>query len=230
MTYENINSMAISFDLNEQIYYNRTVAIVKPPNMCAQFNTLNLTQLCLKFYKLDARNGSFSGSVDLIVKLTDDDNFENSTELSHIKLGSFRFGNGTSFYEKNLMKIYLNRKNLNTGGSAFVQNKTSTNGNLSSLDQFYESYDSFINKLNYFPLPKFSFNFQPDRLVDNLYQSLFSSRMLKKLSPNFNNNDTLSSNALPTPSIESREADFQQKRGYYRVQQNYNLDDDLEHS
>lgn len=217
MTYESINFMEITFDLDDHIYYNSSIAIVKPPDMCAQFNTLNSTKLCLKFYKLDARNGSLSGFVDLLVKFADDD-----TELSRIKLGSFRFGNGTSFYEKNLMKIYLNRKNLNAA------NNRSSNVT-SSLDQFYQSYDSFINKLNYFPLPKFSFNFQPDKLVDNLYHSLFASRMLKKLGGGGRKNETPVAALSPvTPSIESREADFLEKRGYYRVQ--HEQDQDQDHS
>lgn len=217
MTYEGAENqyrMNIKFDLNERIYYNNSISMVKQPEeMCAQYNSLNSTKLCLKFYRLDARNRSLSGSADLIVKETAAD-----TELSRIKLGTFRFGNGTQYYEKNLMKIYLNRNK-----TPYDIGHMSNRSNMSSLEQFYESYDNFINKLNYFPLPKFSFNFQPDRLIDNLYNSLFSSRMIKKKS-----NETVSSSLSSsssggssidyvTPSMESREADFNEKRGYYRV-------------
>lgn len=200
MTYENLYQLSVRFDLNERIFYNNTISIVKQPEeMCASYNTLNTTKLCLKFYRLDARNHSLAGSVDLIVK----DTMEN-TNMSRIKLGSFRFGNGTQYYEKNLMKIYLNRKPLESAAA----NRTNASS-FSSLDHFYESYDNFINKLNYFPLPKFSFNFQPDRLIDNLYNSLFTARILKKQKNNTNEN--------VTPSMESREADFNEKRGYYRI-------------
>lgn len=217
MTYESNEipyQMRMNLDLNERICYNNTISIVKQPKeMCAAYNTLNTTKLCIKFYRLDARNHSLAGSVDLIVKestpLGGGD--ANDTEISRIKLGSFRFGNGSQFYEKNLMKVYLNRRQY-VGGDGGLNRS-----NMSSLDQFYESYDNFINKLNYFPLPKFSFNFQPDRLIDNLYNSLFSSRMIKNKKNRNESSSTSFFGVHSTPSMESREADFNEKRGYYRI-------------
>lgn len=211
MTYENLDRMIITFDLNERIFYNNTISIVKQPtDMCMQYTSLNTTQLCLKFYRLDARNRSLSGSADLLVKETGD-----NTELSRIKLGSFRFGNGSQYYEKNLMKVYLNRKPY----SSVAENRT----NMSSLDQFYESYENFINKLTYFPLPKFSFNFQPDRLIDNLYNSLFASRMIKGK----RNDSSILASSLSSPLNKKNylrkdshdDDDFFGKKGYYRVNQ-----------
>lgn len=166
MTYYSIDNIQLTFDLDQRVYYENSISIVNPPDLCVGV-PFDLAKLCIKFYKLDARNKTLSGSVDVIIKL-------DGIELKRIKLGSFRFGNG-SFFEKNLMKVYESKKKINK-----TENE-SANG--SSFDQFYQSYDNFINKLNYFPLPKFSFNFQPDRLVDNLYNSLFSGRTYRKKSP-----------------------------------------------
>jgi hypothetical protein len=166
--------MDVMLDLNEQVYYNDSVSVVKLPDMCADV-PFDSARVCLKFYELDARNESLRGSADLLVKRDD-------IELRRIKLGSFRFRNGSSFFEKNLMKIYLNKKAAMNVSSRVDANGNSSN--MSSLDQFYQSYDNFINKLTYFPLPKFSFNFQPDRLVNNLYNSLVYGRSGRKKARN----------------------------------------------
>ena len=77
---------------------------MNPPDLCFPTN-IPLADLCLKFYQLDARNKSLSGSVDLIAKF-------DGKQIARIKLGSFHFGNKTFYEEHNIMTIYLGNDKL----------------------------------------------------------------------------------------------------------------------
>lgn len=132
---------------------------MNPPDLC--FKTgIPLAELCLKFYQLDARNHSLSGSVDLIAK------FEGK-QIARIKLGSFHFGNKTFFNQQSSMSIYANSDNLEYFyGDQMKEIKKFNNA---SKELYSKTYENFINNLE--KLPHFSMNLQPSKFFQNIFSS-----------------------------------------------------------
>ena len=136
---------------------------MKAPEMCFGVDGSTETpNLCLKFYKMDARNKSLSGCVDLVVR---SDDLE--LELLKLKLGCFRARNGTRYTEQNLMSIYFNKKKL---FYSYINSTEEFNKNIPGITS------SLFKKFNKLDLPSLAFSFSPDKLVDNLYDSFFSQK------------------------------------------------------
>jgi len=147
------------------------ISITNPPNTCfdAPSSQEKDSKLCLKLYKLDARNKSLSGCGDLVVNAGE-------TELVKIKMGCFRLANGSRHTETNLMSIYHNKKNF------FYSYNNSTDGfndafNLNKND--FNLAATLFKKIKKLDLPNLALNFSPDKLVNNIYDTFFS--------PNANN-------------------------------------------
>lgn len=121
-----------------------------------------LADLCLKFYQLDARNRSLSGSVDLIAK------FEGK-QIARIKLGSFHFGNKTFFHQQSSMSIYTKSGNLEYiyGDKAKELEKFDQ----ASRELFSNMYENFVNNFPKIALPNFSMNLQPNNFFQNFFNS-----------------------------------------------------------
>ena len=117
--------------------------------------------LCLKFYKMDARNKSLSGCVDLVVRSDD-----LATDLLKVKLGCFRARNATRYTEQSLMSIYFNKNKLFYSYNNYTE-EFNKNPDITS---------TLFKKLNKLDLPNLAFSFSPDKLVDNLYDSFFSQK------------------------------------------------------
>lgn len=170
MTYSNLDNIEVEFDLNGRVLYNQSISLVNPPDLC--FPTgVPLAELCLKFYQLDARNKTFSGSVDLIAKF-------DGKQIARIKLGSFRFGNNTYFQEQNIMSLRLNKDTLvySYGNETDKFDKF----NLASQNLISQTYDNFLNNFEKLSLPQFSMDFQPETFFSNFFKSMFGSRSIQK--------------------------------------------------
>ncbi len=168
MFYTNKNyTVDTRFHLNGNLYYDMPISIINPPNTCfdAPFSQEKDSKLCLKLYKLDARNKSLSGCGDLVVNA--DEN-----ELVKIKMGCFRLASGSRHTETNLMSIYRNKKNF------FYSYNNSTEGfkdafNLNKND--FNLAATLFKKFKKLDIPNLAINFSPDKLVNNIYDTFFSS-------------------------------------------------------
>lgn len=136
--------------------------MVNPPDLCFQAG-IPLAELCLKFYQLDARNRSLSGSVDLIAKF-------DGKQIARIKLGSFHFGNKTFFHQQSSMSIFTNSGDL----KYLYEDKAKEMEKFNNVSRelFSNTYENFFKNFQSIALPNFSMNLQPN---NNFFQNLFSS-------------------------------------------------------
>ena len=123
------------------------------------------SNLCLKLYKLDARNNSLLGCADLIAT-------SGEIELVKIKMGCFRMAVGSRHSEENTMSVYRNKKNF------FYSYNNSTEGfdkafNLNRAD--FNLAASFFKKIKKLDWPSLVLNYSPDKLVNNIYDTFFLS-------------------------------------------------------
>ena len=135
--------------------------------MCfpAPFSIEKDSNLCIKLYKLDARNKSLSGCGDLVVS-------SGETELVKIKMGCFRMALGSRHTEDNSMSVYRNKKYF------FYSYNNSTEGfdrafNFKRAD--FNLAASFFKKFKKLDLPDLALNFTPNKLVNSLYDTFFST-------------------------------------------------------
>jgi hypothetical protein len=128
----------VTFDLNNKVYYNKSISVANPPEMCFEVPYLpDTAKLCLKLYKLDARNKSLSGCADLIVKLA-------SADIARFKLGCFKLGNGSHYFEQNLMSLYFNKKDFSMPIDELDQDVSEFNQAGKNL--FMKTYEKILNK------------------------------------------------------------------------------------
>jgi hypothetical protein len=136
-----------------------------PPPLCVGVPHLKEeASICIKFYKLDARNKSLSGCVDLIVKLA-------NLEVARVKMGCFHLANKSRYFEQRMFSYYMTNNN----------NWTHTYDNfrkeINRFDMFGKyAYNNLLNKFKEkMEVPKISFSFAPNSLIGNIYGSVFSS-------------------------------------------------------
>ncbi|CAF0757528.1 unnamed protein product [Brachionus calyciflorus] len=173
MNYTNLDNLELTFKLDDKVLYNRSISLANPPDLC--FATpIPLVNFCLKFYQIDARNKSLSGSVDLIVKL-------DGVKIARIKLGTFHFGKKTFFQQNSIMTVYLNKNN-----SIFEYANEMNNleqFNMAAKNLISNTYEKFVNDFEKLPsLPKISMNFQPDTFFKSFFRSFFGSENTKNSS------------------------------------------------
>lgn len=128
----------VTFDLNSKVFYNKSISVANPPEMCFEVPYLpEGAKLCLKLYKLDARNRSLSGCADLIVKLA-------SADIARFKLGCFKLGNGSHYFEQNLMSLYFNKKDFSMPMNEL--DKDVSEFNQAGKNLFMKTYENILSK------------------------------------------------------------------------------------
>lgn len=151
MTYKSNENIQTTFDLDQQVFYNNAISLVNPTDLCFDI-PFESAKLCIKFYRLNLGEETLSGSSDVSIK-------QNQTESKRIKLGSFRFRNGSSFLERIQMRVYSNNE--------IVNSTDNQKANMSSFYQMKEKYDNLLDKWTNFVFPKWSFNFEPFGELDD---------------------------------------------------------------
>jgi hypothetical protein len=120
--------------------------------------------ICIKFYKLDARNKSLSGCVDLIAKLV-------NIEVARVKMGCFHLANRSRYFEQRVFSFYMKKDNN------WTQTYDNFRKEINKFDMFGQyAYNNLLNKFKEkIDVPKISFSFAPNSLIGNIYGSVFSS-------------------------------------------------------
>lgn len=75
------------------------------------------------------------------------------------------------------MSIFLNKDDL----VYTYDNLTQKFNEINKLGQNLaaKTYENLVKNIEYLPLPKISFDFQPDKFVNNLYNSIFNKNESK---------------------------------------------------
>ena len=128
-------------------------------------------KLCIKFYDLEVKDKQFTGCVDAIVELAD-------REIARVKMGCFHFpalDQPTRSTKRLNVTLYQIISGTNGSNETHI-NRYKTGGE-ESVNAAFQTIFQTIKRLQELNLPKITFNFQPDKILSNLYNSFFNRQL-----------------------------------------------------